>query len=140
LLTDEIQADLMRIKASPEQKRYIKAASDAGALTNVFAALDYLGSTPWVINRKVYDIVGEVWNSGEAIADIPQADPLVSIKDPARPPEVDTDLKARSLYKIQLREAALKRGNDHSVRCSINYQLEIARAVRNHSYYGGNSV
>ena len=58
-------ASAMRFKNSEEQKIYLRQASINGNLELVFAGLDVLGSTPWKINRKIFDVVLEVWNSGE---------------------------------------------------------------------------
>lgn len=99
-------------------------------MTDIYAALDYLGQTPWRVNRKVYDIVSEVWNTGESIADIPPKDPLINIKDPEKPDNYDTNIEAHKSYRRLLQETAKERLNAHSSRCTINYQLEIARAVR----------
>ncbi len=69
-----------------EQQIYVKQASEAGDLEPVFHGLDVLSSTPWTINRKVFDVVLEAWNSGEAIADIPaseeklQAEPIEKLQ------------------------------------------------------------
>src|SRR6266481_5612961 len=58
-------ANAMRFKDSQEQKAYLRHASQAGNVELVYAGLDVLGSTPWKINRSVFDIVLKVWNSGE---------------------------------------------------------------------------
>lgn len=123
-------AEVVRFhRDSAEQAAHLKAASAAGHMSEIYAALDYLGSTPWKVNRKVYDIVSQVWNTGESIADIPIKDPLVSIKDPEKPQDADTNIEARQSWRRQLQQVAKERLNAHSQRCTINYQLEIARAV-----------
>ena len=61
----------MRYKESAEQGSYLRAASEAGNLDQVFAGLDVLSSTPWQVNRNVFDVVLQSWNKGEAIADLP---------------------------------------------------------------------
>ncbi len=55
---------VMRYKESLEQQVYTREAATAGHLELVFASLDVLGSTPWKINRFVFDTMLEVWNSG----------------------------------------------------------------------------
>jgi len=45
----------------------------AGTLGNVefvYAGLDVLGSMPWKVNRKIFDVVLKVWNSGEFFIDV----------------------------------------------------------------------
>jgi DNA-directed RNA polymerase len=125
-----LRADVMRIKHAPEQRAQLERADLQGDLVDVYAALDYLGSTPWQINRRVYDIVAEVWNSGEAIADLPMKSPLLNMPDPIAPVGVNDDLAVKVRYQKAKRAVARNRGSQHSQRCAINYKLEIARAVR----------
>lgn len=129
VLTRAWTAEMMRFRDSPEQLQHIKKAAENRELDTVFAALDVLGSTAWSINRQVYDVISQVWNSGESLAGLPVKDPLLNIRDPPRPKDVDTDLAARTMYRRELKEAELFRRNQHSERCTINYKLEIARAV-----------
>ena len=119
----------MRIRDCPEQTQYIKKASDNRELDDVFAALDVLGSTAWAINRPIYDVISQVWNSGESIAGMPVKDPLLTIKDPPRPPNADEDIAVRTEYRRLLKEMEMHRRNQHGERCTTNYKLEIARAV-----------
>ena len=50
--------------------------------------------------------------------------------EPERPADYDTNLKARNDYQAAVRDAAAAKRNNHSERCSLNYKMEIARAVR----------
>ena len=53
----------MSFKELCKQEVYLRQASNAGHLELVFASLDVLSSTGWRINRQVFDVVLEVWNS-----------------------------------------------------------------------------
>jgi DNA-directed RNA polymerase len=117
----------MRFKDSQEQLSYLKHASALGNVELVYAGLDVLGSTPWKINRSVFDVVLKVWNSGERFCKIPPA--VFTDPEPVKPPNYDTDLKARSVYLQRQRAFVHSRSNNHSERCSVNYKIEIARAV-----------
>jgi DNA-directed RNA polymerase len=117
----------MRIKDSLEQTQYLAEASAQGNLELVYASLDVLGSTPWVVNEDVFRVVLDVWNSGEALADIPPAN--LDVPDPEKPHDYDTNDKAKNEYIVRLKDALNRRRNNHSDRCSVNYKLEIARAV-----------
>ena len=44
---------------------YLWQASVAGHLELVFAGLDVLSSTGWRINCQVFDVVLQMWNSGD---------------------------------------------------------------------------
>lgn len=120
----------MRTKESPEQEQYVRLAAENGQMTEVFTALDALGSTAWRINRPIYDIVTKVWNSGEALGDIPVDNAETKIPDPSPPsPEQMSELSYREAYRVQMKEIRTQRSKAHSQRCSLNYKLEIARAV-----------
>ena len=86
----------MRFKESREQEVYLRQASDAGHLELVFAGLDVLSSTGWRINRKVFDVVLEVWNSGERFGKIPPAVP--DEPEPERPDNIETDARIKNNY------------------------------------------
>src|SRR5690606_31318654 len=45
----------MRMNNSREQKMYLKAATERGDLDTVFKGLDVLGSTQWMVHKKVFD-------------------------------------------------------------------------------------
>ena len=120
----------MRIQDSPEQMHYLKSASEQGHLDDVFTALDVLGGTPWQINRPVFDVVSQVWNSGEAIADIPLDNADVNIPDPSAPPaDQMKDPRMREAHRVRMKLARNSRAKAHSQRCNLNYKLEIAKAV-----------
>ena len=119
--------EVMRTRQSMEQRAYLKEASDSNALGEVFQGLDILGETCWTINHKVFDTLITVWNSGEAIADIP---PQVSdMEYPIEPKTAAWDVKARMNWISECKRMSRMMQNAHSQRCDINYKLEIARAV-----------
>ena len=117
----------MRFKDSREQEVYLRHASEAGRLELVFAGLDVLGSTPWQINRRVFDVVLHVWNSGERFCKIPPAIP--DEPEPERPENYDVDQRAKIVYLERQKAWQQAKAANHSDRCSVNYKVEIARAV-----------
>lgn len=117
----------MRFKDSQEQKAYLRHASQAGNVELVYAGLDVLGSTPWKINRKVFDVVLEVWNSGTRLCKVPPA--AYDEPEPEKPSNYDTDIKVKSVHGQRLKAYQQAKANNHSDRCSVNYKIEIARAV-----------
>lgn len=120
-------AYVMRFKDSLEQKSYLRHATEAGNLELVFAGLDVLGSTPWKINRSVFDVVLKVWNSGERLCKLPPAS--YDQPEPEIPHNIETDIKVKSIYGQRMKAFAQSKANNHSDRCSVNYKIEIARAV-----------
>ena len=117
----------MRYKESQEQQSYVREASAQGALELVYASLDVLGSTPWKINREIFDVVLKVWNSGERLGKIPPA--VFDQPEPEKPEDYDTDPKAKLAYLARHKVFAQKKASNHSERCNTNYKIEIARAV-----------
>ncbi|KAH9476822.1 DNA-directed RNA polymerase, mitochondrial [Psilocybe cubensis] len=123
----------MRFKESMEQESYIKAATEQGNLELVYAGLDILGSTPWRVNKDIFDSVIKVWNTGERMGKIPPAS--YEEPEPVLAPELAKDLQARSHHIVRHRAWAQEQANNHSDRCSVNYRLEIAKAFLQDVFY-----
>ncbi|CAI4060872.1 hypothetical protein SKDZ_06G0280 [Saccharomyces kudriavzevii ZP591] len=126
------QSTLLRTKDSPEQVAYLKAASDNGDIDRVYDGLNVLGDTPWTVNRKVFDVVSQVWNRGESFLDIPSAQEEMVL--PLAPPR-NSDPSILRAWKLQVKTIANKFSSDRSNRCDTNYKLEIARAFLGEKLY-----
>jgi len=122
----------VRTKDSREQDLYVKTAAARGDLEQLFHGLDVLGSTAWAINEKIFNIILEVWNSGEAVADIPPRDLEV-----VYPPEPDPSegFLARLQWAKEMKVKVSEKRNNHSQRCDVNFKLEIARAFLKEKMY-----
>jgi DNA-directed RNA polymerase len=123
----------MRIENSPEQYHYLKEAFMRGHITKVLQGLDALGSQSWTINQKVFNVVLEAWNSGEAYPSIPslQESPVL----PPKPPNYDTSSKARKEWRAASKEAEKEYRRHHLQRCHVNYKIEIARMFLGETIY-----
>jgi len=117
---------VVRTKQSKEQDIYVQAASNRGDLDQLFEGLDVLGRTAWRVNKRVFDVILEVWNEDKALADIPPKDLNVAIPPEPAP---DNDPRVRIEWVKLVREIQNNEKNNHSQRCTINLKLEIARAV-----------
>ncbi|KAL2261336.1 hypothetical protein VTK26DRAFT_4384 [Humicola hyalothermophila] len=115
-----------------EQKFYAEAAIERGDMEQMMRGLDVLGKTAWKINRPVFDVMLEAWNTGEAFADFPPLDPKIQI--PPEPESTDDPMVKRQWLK-EVRAVENEKSGMHSVRCFINFQLEIARAFRDQTFY-----
>lgn len=115
----------MRFKESLEQQSYLNHASELGNVELVYAGLDVLGSTPWKINRKVFDVVLQVWNSGDKLGKLPPA----AFPDPEPVLPEGADIKMRTNFMQRMKAWTQGKANNHSDRCSVNYKIEIARTV-----------
>jgi DNA-directed RNA polymerase, mitochondrial len=124
-------ASAMRFKDSQEQATYLRHAASQGNCELVFAGLDVLGSTPWKINKDIFDVVLQVWNSGERLGKMPPAE--YDVLEPKMEDLVGdggaADIKTKSVYGQRMKGWLQGKANNHSDRCSVNYKIEIARAV-----------
>ncbi|EOO02496.1 putative dna-directed rna polymerase protein [Phaeoacremonium minimum UCRPA7] len=124
---------LVRIKQGErDQKVYTEAAISRGDMDQVLKGLDILGKTAWRINRPVFDVMLEAWNTGEQIANIPPLYP--NIPTPEEPQSADDPMQRRIWIK-EVKAAENKKSGLHSNRCSMNFQMEIARAFRDQTFY-----
>lgn len=126
------KTSVMRYKESREQQSYVCEASSQGVLELVYASLDVLGSTPWKINREIFDVVLNVWNSGERLGKIPPA--VYDQPEPEKPEDFETDPKAKVTFLQRHKAYTSSKANNHSERCNTNYKIEIARAVSSYPF------
>lgn len=92
-------------------------------LTKVYEAINHIQETPWRINRRVLDVMREVWDTGGSIVGLPPRDdsPL-----PARPHDIETNEEALKTWK---REASLvhqANAANHARRLGVHQRLWIA--------------
>ena len=114
------------------QPAYMKAAMESDGLQQIREGLDVLGTTSWCVNRELFAVMLEAWNTGEAIANLAPLDPPLAI--PSRPAREEGP-EAQKAWHIQVREIENERSAHHSLRCFQNFQMEVARAYRNEKFY-----
>ncbi|KAI0014401.1 DNA/RNA polymerase [Xylariaceae sp. FL0662B] len=124
---------LIRIKnAEKDQRIYAEAALKRGDMEQIIGGLDVLGRTGWQINKPVFNVMLEAWNSGQSIANIPELNPQIPV--PPEPELSDDPMRRRewlqSVKRVENEKSAL-----HSERCYMNLQLEIARAFKDQTFY-----
>ncbi|KAK3353264.1 hypothetical protein B0T25DRAFT_207069 [Lasiosphaeria hispida] len=131
-------APLLRVKnGEREQRIYTDAAVARGDMDQMLKGLDVLGKTAWKINTPVFDVMLAAWNTGEAIANLPALDPDIPI--PQEPNSTDDPWKKR-LWIRDVKAAENEKSGLHSVRCFMNFQLEISRAMRDQTFYFPHNV
>lgn len=129
----ESPVPIMRTKAGEQDQRlYAEAALARGDMEQVLKGLNVLGRTAWRINRPVFDIFLEAWNSGDAIAKVPALKPELPV--PVEP-EASSDPLARKNWLKAVKQAHNAKMSYHSIRCYMNFQLEIARAFRDQEFF-----
>ena len=129
----EHSVPVVRINSNDVQsKRYAIAAAENGDMSQVFAGLDVLSKTQWKVNSFVFKVMLDAWNSEEAIAKIPPANPpSENFHEP--PPSVES--KDRKKWMRTVRDAQNQRSGLKSQRCFQNFQLEVARAYLNETFF-----
>ncbi|KAJ3417132.1 DNA-directed RNA polymerase [Chytridiales sp. JEL 0842] len=126
-------SDVVRYNHNAEHVAYVKAADERGHLSLVYESLDVLGSTAWTINEKIFDVARQLWNTGEAIADLPPAELPAPPKKPDNWESLPVAERKAFMYKKRKMES--DRRNAFSQRCDTNYKLEIARAFIGETFY-----
>lgn len=125
---------VMRIKNGDQnQRHYAEAAIGNGDMDLTFKALDVLGKTPWKINQPLFNIMLEAWNTGEPIANL--APENAQLEMPPEPPAASIDPIERRRWLRKVRQVQNTQNGFHSQRCFQNFQLEIARSLRNQTFY-----
>ena len=128
-----------RVRDMDLGRRYVMTASENGDMEQTFAGITVLGTTPWRVNRPVFETMLRAWNNGEEIGKIPAEDPVYEL--PPEPSNNSTDYPLlrlkwlRELKAIENAKSGLK-----SVRCFLNFQLEIARAYVDQTFYFPHNV
>ncbi|KAI1877112.1 uncharacterized protein JN550_001184 [Neoarthrinium moseri] len=129
----ESPSSLIRVKnGEKDQKIYTEAALKRGDLDQVCKGLDVLGRTAWRINRPVFDVMLEAWNSGEAINNFPPLNPDIPLPPE---PEATGDPLERRRWMQAVRAVENEKSGLHSERCFINFQMEIANAFKDQTFY-----
>ncbi|KAG0359176.1 DNA-directed RNA polymerase [Gamsiella multidivaricata] len=124
---------IMRIRHCPQQYEYLRKAHEEGLLYRIYNGLDVLGKTQWAVNKRVLSTVLEAWNSGKEFAKIPAA--AGEIEDLPKPDDFETSTKAKAKWLAENRKMKLEAKNHHSLRCDVNYKVEIARAFADEPMY-----
>ncbi|KAL4800340.1 DNA/RNA polymerase [Aspergillus venezuelensis] len=114
------------------QPEYVKSALEKHGLEKVREGLDILGSTAWAINHDVFNVMLEAWNSGDPIADLAPLEPDLPIPPKPSPEE---GYEAERKWDMLMRDIENQRGGYHSQRCFQNFQLEVARAYLDETFY-----
>ncbi|KAF6013778.1 hypothetical protein HII13_001025 [Brettanomyces bruxellensis] len=116
---------VLRSKNAPEQFAYAKAAAMSGKMDKVLSGLNALGNTSWTVNKRILELMTQVWNTGKAFLEIPKAEEkLILPKPPAKGAEPIEIFR----YRRDCRDKCNAFAKDRSMRCDMNYKLEIARA------------
>lgn len=126
------QSNLVRTKDSPEQMAYIEAASKANTIDKIYDGLNVLGETSWTVNKRIFDVVSKIWNNGKPFLEIPG---IQTTPEYLPQPASDADPSVVNTWKQNNRDIANAFAASRSMRCDMNYKLEIARAFLGEKFY-----
>lgn len=98
------------------------------SLNEVFDALNYLSSCPWVINRKVYDVVRHLFVSEEGHEDL-EINPL-NVPMPKKP-EKDAMDQYYNLYRLAKQQCK----DNLSQRSDLTLKVTIAENFKDQVFY-----
>ncbi len=102
-------------------------------LTTVREAVNCINATPWRINRRVLEVVDEIYASGGGVAGIPRADDLAVS---AIPSDFETNAAARLAWKKQAAKTHRQNVSELAERVVFRYKLDIAqRYVDREAFY-----
>ncbi|KAL8690701.1 MAG: hypothetical protein Q9218_003913 [Villophora microphyllina] len=121
---------------SEQNRRYIRTAIEDGDMDQVSAGLDVLARTPWQINGPVFEVMLEAWNRGEAIGEIAPDNPHIEM--PLEP--IGDDKREWARYLDEVKRLTNEKNGYKSVRCFQNFQMEIARAFVDETFYFPHNV
>jgi DNA-directed RNA polymerase len=93
-------------------------------MPEVYAAINAIQETPWRINRRVLDVMREVWDGGGSLGGLPRReDELV----PAKPVDFDTDEDAKKRWKAEAAQTHQRNARSMSSRLALQQRLWIAQ-------------
>lgn len=119
------RVSVLRAKNAPEQSAYAKAAAMNGKIDRVLQGLNNLGNTPWTVNKRMLELITKVWNTGESFLEIPKAEENLILPEP---PKKGCEAIEVFKYRRTCTELCNEFSKNRSMRCDMNYKLEIARA------------
>ncbi|MED6149138.1 DNA-directed RNA polymerase 1B, mitochondrial [Stylosanthes scabra] len=125
---------VMRIHGAKQQREAVKRAP-RNQLEPVFEALNTLGNTKWRINKRVLNVIDQIWANGGCLAD------LVDQEDVPIPEEPDTEDEAElKKWKWKVKAAKKENKERHSQRCDTELKLAVARKMKDEEgfYYPHN--
>ena len=124
---------VMRVKNRESlQKDYAFAAAANGDLDQIFAGLDVLGKVPWRINKDIFEVMAQAWNTGEEIAGLAPLQRVFEV--PERPP-AEAPNKVKHEWFTRMRQIENRKNGDHSERCFQALQMEVAKAYLHETFY-----
>lgn len=122
-----LRAPLLKFTSKAQIEAVKKARMD-----KVLRGLDYLGSIPWKINKKILSVINEAVLSGKHLGEIPSSSDLeiLSMEEYFRThlPTVSSPPSKENIREYYKWKSRLEKRNSelHSLRCDMKIKLSIA--------------
>jgi DNA-directed RNA polymerase len=124
----KLQSQFMRTRGSFMQPDVLRRAD----LSQVFEALNFLGSVPWRINDRVLKVVEQVWAQGGGLAEIPRVNHHVIPDEPERTADITDEAYENMLnaHNNICRKLSAKNNDLRSLQADMCIKLRIAQDFR----------
>ena len=134
----KLRTALMRTKGSRAQVEALRHAN----LTTMYSSLDALGSTPWRVNKNVFEVAWRLWEAGGGICDLPQREdvPLPPAPDLSSVADLDEQSALLGKWRRQCYKARRDNANLHSLRCDTVYKFNVAQKLLGTTLYFPHNV
>lgn len=111
------------------RKPLVRSTSDAALaemesvpMPEVYSAVNTLQRTAYSVNRKVLDVMLEVWKSRAVMANVPSPDPE---DNPAKPADIATNTEALKAWKSEARKIHKRNQSNISKRLSVIRTIKL---------------
>jgi DNA-directed RNA polymerase, mitochondrial len=117
---------IIRFHSYVDQVKSLEARHED--LAEVYRSLNVLGSTPWRLHNKLFQVARRVWDQGGGLADIPDRRDLPMPLPPAG------EGRTTSWFR-QIKAIERHNSNLHSLRCDFQLKLEVAERFSPRTMY-----
>eukprot|EP01122_Echinamoeba_exundans_P012953 TRINITY_DN5568_c0_g3_i1.p1 TRINITY_DN5568_c0_g3~~TRINITY_DN5568_c0_g3_i1.p1 ORF type:complete len:1002 (-),score=139.58 TRINITY_DN5568_c0_g3_i1:35-3040(-) len=117
---------IIRFHSYADQVKSLEARQED--LAEVYRSLNVLGSTPWRLHNKLFQVAKRVWEQGGGLADIPDRRDLPMPLPPAG------EGRTTSWFR-QIKAIERHNSNLHSLRCDFQLKLEVAERFSARTMY-----
>lgn len=124
-----INTRVMRTRGSKRQAAVIGEAD----MDDVYRGLNSVGAVPWRVNGGVLDTMERVWADGGGLCELPAREDLPPPPEPEAPESAEPgEWRA---YRHEARRRRKLNRDLHSLRCDLEYKLEVARSFRSRDQF-----
>ena len=107
----KLGTQLIRLKEVARTKELVSYTNKLGAvdLSNIYSVLNHMQETPFIINKRILQVLKEIYASGGELGGVPRTTPYATL--PKLPDDVDMDVlkeHKRKQVAIHLQESARK--------------------------------